>query len=59
MGLITWLFSPSPKLCGHREHRSSWHVEGAELIVNSQSIQSINCFVMCQARRERFEELLS
>lgn len=24
-----------PQLCGHREHRSFWHVEGVELIISS------------------------
>jgi len=53
MELITWFASPR-KLCKHREHRSLWHVEGAKSIKNSQNIQSMNCFVICQARRERF-----
>lgn len=38
----------SHKLCGRREHRSFWSVEGIESIMNSQSFYTINCFVICQ-----------
>lgn len=37
--------------CVHREHRSFWSVEGIKLIMNSQSIQSINGFVICQEEK--------